>query len=39
MNLKFQWPPKIEEMGDVIKNYIDSGQSLSIPNALVYIMN
>jgi nanoRNase/pAp phosphatase (c-di-AMP/oligoRNAs hydrolase) len=24
MNLKFQWPPKIEEMGDVIKNYIDS---------------
>ncbi len=33
MNLKFQWPPKIEEMGDVIKNYIDSGQSLSIPDA------
>ena len=27
---KFQWPPVIPEMGEVIKQYIDSGQPLSI---------
>ena len=27
---KFIWPPKIEEMGNLVKDYIDSGNSLSI---------
>jgi perosamine synthetase len=27
---KFVWPPKIEEMGNLVKDYIDSGNSLSI---------
>lgn len=32
MDYKFKWPPKIEEMGDMIKEYIDSGKPLSIPD-------
>ena len=27
---KFSWPPKIEEMGEIVKNYIDSDNPLSI---------
>ena len=28
--MKFEWPPKIEKMGDIVKEYIDSGSPLSI---------
>ncbi len=27
---KYNWPPNIPEMGDIVKNYIDTGESLSI---------
>lgn len=28
--MKYQWPPKIDELGDVVKDYIDQGNPLSI---------
>lgn len=28
--MSYEWPPRITEMGDIVKNYIDSGMPLSI---------
>lgn len=32
MKYGFKWPPKIDEMGGIVKEYIDSGKPLSIPD-------
>lgn len=29
---KYRWPPLIPEMGDLVKDYIDCGMPLSIPD-------
>lgn len=29
---KYRWPPYIPEMGDLVKDYIDQGKPLSIPD-------
>ena len=29
---KYRWPPAIPELGDIVKEYIDSGKPLSIPD-------
>lgn len=30
--MKYKWPPYIPEMGDIVKQYIDEGRPLSIPD-------